>query len=149
LLNPQDKAEILGRLRQIQPSSGRRWGKMTAPQMICHLADAFEARSGERGGTRADNLFTRTLLKWIALYAPAPWPHGFKTMPQFDQQMGGTPPSDFERDLLRLESLMERFAQMGSAPGDAPHPIFGRMTDVEWQRWGYLHCDHHLRQFGA
>jgi len=28
------------------------------------------------------------------------------------------------------------------------HPIFGRMSLWEWQRWGYLHTDHHLRQFG-
>jgi hypothetical protein len=29
-----------------------------------------------------------------------------------------------------------------------PHPMFGAMTTLEWMRWGYLHTDHHLRQFG-
>jgi Protein of unknown function (DUF1569) len=29
-----------------------------------------------------------------------------------------------------------------------PHPIFGPMTAKDWMRWGYLHADHHLRQFG-
>jgi hypothetical protein len=29
-----------------------------------------------------------------------------------------------------------------------PHSIFGSMTNQDWMRWGYLHADHHLRQFG-
>jgi hypothetical protein len=29
------------------------------------------------------------------------------------------------------------------------HPIFGAMSAGDWLRWGYLHMDHHLRQFGA
>jgi hypothetical protein len=36
----------------------------------------------------------------------------------------------------------------GSIPSMFPHPIFGRITRAEWLRWGYLHADHHLRQFG-
>ena len=28
------------------------------------------------------------------------------------------------------------------------HPYFGAMTRAEWLRWGWLHADHHLRQFG-
>jgi Protein of unknown function (DUF1569) len=44
--------------------------------------------------------------------------------------------------------LMERFAQPSAAERPA-HPIFGRMTEEEWMRWGYLHVDHHLRQFGG
>ena len=30
-----------------------------------------------------------------------------------------------------------------------PHPVFGPMTRGAWLRWGYLHTDHHLRQFGV
>ena len=26
---------------------------------------------------------------------------------------------------------------------------FGPLTDAEWMRWGYLHMDHHLRQFST
>jgi hypothetical protein len=31
----------------------------------------------------------------------------------------------------------------------ARHPIFGELTEREWMRWGYLHTDHHFRQFGV
>jgi hypothetical protein len=26
--------------------------------------------------------------------------------------------------------------------------MFGPMSERDWMRWGYLHADHHLRQFG-
>ena len=42
---------------------------------------------------------------------------------------------------------MERFAVQRSSPFPR-HPLFGRMTNGEWGRWGYRHVDHHLRQFG-
>jgi hypothetical protein len=29
------------------------------------------------------------------------------------------------------------------------HPLLGTMSNAAWLRWGYLHVDHHLRQFGA
>jgi hypothetical protein len=43
---------------------------------------------------------------------------------------------------------MERFAAHPSLERE-PHPVFGPMTRVDWLRWGYLHVDHHLRQFSA
>jgi hypothetical protein len=86
-------------------------------------------------------------MKWVALKVPLQWPHGVKTMPENDQEIGGTPPEDFARDRQQLEAMLERFCQPGNAV--APHPYFGEMTEVEWLRWGYLHCDHHLRQFGV
>jgi hypothetical protein len=48
----------------------------------------------------------------------------------------------------RLEALMEQFAAKQERELQ-PHPMFGRMTTVQWQRWGWLHMDHHLRQFGV
>jgi len=46
-----------------------------------------------------------------------------------------------------VQELLARFAGT-SAAEMPPHPIFGQMTRAEWLRWGYLHTDHHLRQFG-
>jgi hypothetical protein len=31
----------------------------------------------------------------------------------------------------------------------AKHAIFGAMSRREWLRWGWLHADHHLRQFSS
>ena len=48
LLNPVDKEEILRRLNNVQPASQRRWGSMSAHNMICHLSDGFRLYMGER-----------------------------------------------------------------------------------------------------
>lgn len=148
-LDQNDKAEIFERLRRLRPDSQRRWGRMTAHQAICHLDDAFKCRAGEMPGSRKDNWFTRTAMKWVALESPLRWPHGVKTMPEFDQQIGGTPPKDFDSDRRLLEATIERFSQPSDVSSFQPHPIFGQMTEAEWLRWGYLHADHHLRQFGV
>ena len=148
--NQADKAALLGRLRMVTPSSQRRWGKMTPHQMICHLNDSFKSVIGERelSGDKS-NLLTRSVVRWIALYAPLKWPHGVPTMPENDQEQGGTPPEDFQRDLNDLTAMIDRVT---TAHGDFQwrrHPLFAQMSERDWMRWGYLHVDHHLRQFGV
>ena len=101
---------------------------------------------GEKNISSATGLFQRTLVKWIALHTSFPWPHGFKTRPEADQELGGTRPVEFDLDRADLLTIIERFSQSRQR---SAHPIFGGMSEWEWQRWGYLHVDHHLRQFGA
>ena len=48
LLHPAARAEILRRIEALTPESERRWGRMTAHQMACHLSDACRASLGER-----------------------------------------------------------------------------------------------------
>jgi hypothetical protein len=149
LARPDDQAEILRRLRDVHQESARRWGKMSAPQMVCHLADAFRMALGQKPVSDVPGLLNRTIVKWIALYAPLRWPPGILTRPEIDQLMTGTRPCDFTSDAAQVEA----FVALMTAPKpdfDWPaHPIFGKMSEGDWLRWGYLHMDHHLRQFGA
>jgi hypothetical protein len=115
--------------------------------MVCHLADSCRVALGEKSATPATGLLQRTLVKAVALYLPVPWPHGLITMPEVDQERGGTCPADFDADVAALERLTLRLATEESVDGRS-HPIFGRMSRSNWLRWGYLHADHHLRQFG-
>jgi hypothetical protein len=141
-------AEILRRLRAVRPDSARRWGRMTAHQMVCHLTDSCRMALGEKPVRPVTSLMQRTVVKWIALYLPVPWPAGLLTRPEIDQEHGGTCPGDFDADLAELERLMTRMATQDRF--DCPsHPIFGRMSRANWLRWGYLHADHHFRQFGV
>jgi hypothetical protein len=64
-----------------------------------------------------------------------------------EQGNGGTAPTDFERDGANLLAIVRRFCDPGPVASIA-HPFFGPMSRKEWMRWGYLHADHHLRQFG-
>src|SRR5690349_1575765 len=145
-----DTTALVHRLRNVRPESVRRWGRMSAHQMVCHLADALRVAVGERVVKDRSTFLNRTLVKWVALYAPLPWPHGIATSAELDQVEGrGTPPGDFEEDVELAVGLMEDITA-GLVPlGAARHPIFGPMSRAAWLRWGYLHADHHLRQFGV
>jgi hypothetical protein len=140
---------IRARLRSVHPDSSRRWGTLTPQEMLCHLADSFSAVMVERRVDRADTWFSRTVLKWLALRLPVPWPHGVQTQSQNDPKRGGTKPSDFDADLQRLEAKLKLFIETSRNGGFTRHPLFGGMSTADWLRWGYLHCDHHLRQFGV
>ena len=149
LARQRDQVEILRRLRMVRPESARRWGRMTAHQMVCHLTDSMRMVIGEKPVTRAAGPLQVTVVKWFALYVPMRWPAGIPTTPELDQQLGGTRPGDFATDVGRLEALLERIVVKTKPPDSRRHPIFGRMSESAWLRWAYLHADHHLRQFGA
>ena len=148
LENDRDKQEIIERVQKIQPSSQRRWGTMTAHQMLCHLCDSFRGPMGTRHLSRGKMFGPQRLVKWIALNSPFTWPHGVKTRPEADQMIGGTPPVHFETDRAEFIALLDRFCQAAKDCEARPHPTLGYMSQKEWLRWGYLHVDHHLRQFG-
>jgi hypothetical protein len=116
--------------------------------MLCHLSDSFLICMGERQVSSASGIFQRTVIKFAALYAPFKWPKGVPTRPEVEQGVGGSAPIEFERDRSVLIKTMERFWRPDRDHIRSPHPIFGDMRDREWLRWGYLHVDHHLRQFG-
>ena len=148
LSHPEHRAEIIGRTRLINTSSQRRWGRMSAHQMICHLADSLRATMGLKRNSSAPGAPNR-VMKWFALQLPLRWPHGVPTRPEMDQFLGGTPPENFESDRAELLRLLDRFTHQPRDFEWQPHPMFGDMRDDEWMRWGYLHADHHLRQFGV
>ncbi len=149
LANAEDKADVIRRIASIGPASRRRWGTMTVSQMICHLSDAFRVALGDKAAEPVKNRFNGTVMKWSGLWLPFPWPRGVPTVPECDATIGGTPPSELERDKGELFALLERFATLPDVVAQHEHPIFGGMTEKEWMRWGYLHVDHHLRQFAA
>jgi len=143
------RAEIVGRLRTVRPETPRRWGRMSAHQMVCHLGDSFRMVIGRKPVSDATGRLQRTVVKWIALYLPLRWPPGILTRPEIDQHGGGTKPVEFAADVAELETLLQLFAAREQELGWPAHPIFGRMSRAAWLRWGYRHMDHHLRQFGA
>jgi hypothetical protein len=149
LANPRDKDEILRRIQSVRQYSPRKWGKMSAHQMICHLSDGFRLYMGEVQARPAKTPLPAALMKTVALWAPLKWPTGFKTAPEIDQEIDGTPPAIFEGDIADLQDLIARFTRKPYDFVWPLHPHFGFLTEKEWMRLAYLHCDHHLRQFTA
>jgi uncharacterized protein DUF1569 len=149
LLRERDKTEVLRRLRTVRAGSVARWGRMSAHQMVCHLSDSFRMAIGEKPMSDDSTALRRTIVKWIVLYLPLPWPAGILTRPEIDQEVGGTRPVNFEADVADLEALMAAVTAEKRSFAWRTHPLFGPMSEADWLRWAYLHVDHHLRQFGA
>ena len=90
LANLEDKQNTLERLARVQPDHRAHWGRMSAHQMLCHLNDSFLAVMGEKYVSPASGPLQRTVVKWVALYTPIPWPKGVPTRQEMDQLIGGT-----------------------------------------------------------
>src|SRR5271157_3647063 len=110
LADPQVRAACRERIQRLQPNASPKWGRMTAPQMICHLNDSFLVGMGEKYASPASNLIQRTFVKWVALRAPFRWPPGVPTRPEIEQGRGGTPPAEWDRDRAQLFALIDGFA---------------------------------------
>lgn len=148
-IDSQAVKDLLDRLQRLHPETRALWGKMNAHQMVCHLVESFGLAMGARTASEEITFLNRTLVRWVALHTSLPWPKGVPTRPEMDQLRGGTPPVEFARDTADLAAAIQRFAQRPRTFQFARHPIFGELTEWEWMRWGYLHTDHHFRQFGV
>ena len=89
--------------------------------------------------------FPPTAVKHFALKLATPWPHSLTTIPQLKLEAPGMATTTFEHDLDTLLNAFDNFSSLTNHTRD--HPFFGAMNHADWMRWGYLHPDHHLRQF--
>ncbi|HEY0701321.1 MAG TPA: DUF1569 domain-containing protein [Candidatus Acidoferrales bacterium] len=150
LSDAANRSEVLARLKNVRSDSARKWGRMSPQQMLRHLNGSFR---GVMSGTPLGLVkvpLPRPMMRWLALDLPMKWPHGTQTRPENDQVLKAAPPAaEFSADVSELETLVARFTR---SPRDFQwhaHPFFGEMSDADWMRWGYLHMDHHFRQFGV
>ena len=147
LLHATDHDEIARRLAALTPEAQRQWGVMSIGGMMCHLADGYLAVMGEKELTGEPLSIPPPVAKFLALRTPLPWARNLKTAESVRQGGGGTPPTDFAHDRQRLLTAFDRFCS--STHMRDFHPMFNTMRRADWMRWGYLHADHHLRQFST
>lgn len=140
------KQSIQDRLARLEPGSSRKWGKMSAGQMLAHCAIALEAGTGDR--PRKQALIGRIFAPFVrsSVLGEKPFPKNSPTDPTFIV----TDERDFAKERQRLRDVIERFCQRG--PEEAcrqTHSFLGRLTGDEWGRMMYKHLDHHFQQFGV
>jgi len=138
-------SEIRGRLRSVRVDDRARWGKMTAKRMVRHLICSYELALGERVVEPMEWPLP-VVIKWIALRSGLRWRKNIQTVPELKRAIAEH--SEVEFDVL-MRAVIESMEAVARGTHYAPaHPMFGPMTPEDWMRWGYLHADHHLRQFG-
>lgn len=139
-------AEIIDRLKRLQATAERKWGTMTAAQMLRHCRSQIEFILAPPPDMKVLNTpFRFAPVRWLALYI-VPWPKNSQTAPEMDVNKKLTDVQDFEQEKrLMLEGLNQLYH---SPHVEAVHPLFGKMGKSQWGRVVWKHLDHHLRQFG-
>ena len=146
-LNPSDNKALISRLFQLMPDAQRRWGTMSAGQMLVHCADQLRVSRGEKRVTslRVPGLL-RPLLKWYFVTRLKQFKPNMKTMYELDAKGGLTPPVSFATDHATLIRLL---SPASYSPSGINHPLFGHLSAQEFGEITWKHLDHHLRQFGV
>ena len=147
LFDAATAAQIKERIRRLEPSSQRQWGKMSAAQAVAHCATTMEWAVGDKNEPRAflGRLFG-PLAKSRVLKDEAPMGRNMptaKTLVVADER-------ELAKESERLCALIDRFSTGGpQGCTKHAHTFFGQLTPDEWARLMFKHLDHHLRQFGV
>jgi oxepin-CoA hydrolase / 3-oxo-5,6-dehydrosuberyl-CoA semialdehyde dehydrogenase len=135
-------------VRELRPTTPPRWGRMSAQQMVEHLAWTFRISTGQIQVECLIPEARRALFKPF-LHDQRPSPRDFRN----PLLAGGLPPlqhAELGQATGDLQRQIERFLleASGVAPTRHVHPVFGPLTAEEWSRAHVKHCHHHLLQFG-
>jgi hypothetical protein len=138
------RAEILRRVERLRPDTPARWGRCSAHQIICHLADQVRIGLGETPGGPAAGWLSKWPINKLLIHL-LPWPKGAPT----PREAWTTAPGRWEADLATLAHLLEQLGRRSGSHNWPSHPLFGKINGRDWARLTYRHFDHHLRQFGC
>jgi hypothetical protein len=146
LAHASDVWEIRERLLAVRDTDAALWGEMNVGQMVCHVGAAYRLVLTEGEVERVRTPMPPAMSKALALRTWGQWPKNLPTPPQFKIGGDAMETSDFASDHGALMEAFDRFCADPNLTKD--HPFFATMDHSDWMRWGFLHADHHLRQFG-
>jgi hypothetical protein len=138
------RREVRDRVTKLSPDRQAAWGRMSAPQMVCHLSQSLEMALGDLPVESKRLPIRYPPLKQFIVYL-APFPKNVPTAPELLERS----PREWHADVADLARLIERVAARRGSRTWPEHPAFGRLSERAWGVLMYRHMDHHLRQFGA
>jgi len=120
---------------------------MDPAAVFAHLTRALMMSLGKLEMPDQSNIFTRTVVKWIAFETPLPWMRGLKAPASFFE----ADPAGLEMERVRLKAAMAEFVkELEEKPTRVVNsPIFGPMTLSYWAKVNGRHLEHHLQQYGV
>jgi Protein of unknown function (DUF1569) len=145
LWEEQSRRELMARARRLTPAHRPLWGKFTVDRMLAHMVDAFRMGMGEldvrprRIPLLGSWPFNVLFIRFVGMPKNAP------TVREIIER----PPLSIDAELSALEAAMDRFAAQHDRTDWPAHPAFGKLSRRSWGVLGYVHTDHHLRQFGV
>ena len=143
LWNEADRRELGERIGRLAPERVPLWGRMTAPQMVAHIAAAVRMATGELPVRTRKTPFRHPVIKQLLVYF-VPMPKGLPT----DKALQ-VDPGTWDGDVADLLRTLETFAARDRKAPWPAHPAFGPLGPHAWGVLTRRHLDHHLRQFGV
>jgi hypothetical protein len=140
----QTRKELHDRVATLAWDRRARWGKFTAPRMVCHLADSLKMAMGELPVASKRLPIRYPPLKQLIIYA-APFPKGAPTAPELLVRE----PHEWAHDVADVQALLARASAARGTDDWPEHPAFGKLSRRAWGVLIYRHMDHHLKQFDA
>jgi hypothetical protein len=144
LFQEDARRDVVARLQRLDPSATPRWGRMNAPQMVEHLANALRMAFGDVTCRERRLPLRWTPIKQLIIYV-LPFPRGAPTAAELLQPPAG----DFPQSVADCRALVQRFAHEPAERAWPRHPAFGALSRRDWGVLAYKHMDHHLTQFGV
>ncbi len=143
LWNESNRRELDTRIARLTAAHEPLWGRMTAPQMVAHVAEALRMATGELPVPRRKTPFHHPVIKQLLVYF-VPMPKGLPTAKELQRT-----PRAWEVEVADLRGMLQTFAARDRQAPWPVHPVFGPLSAHAWGVLALRHCDHHLRQFGV
>jgi hypothetical protein len=149
IADPSVRSSLSFRILLLTPKAERRWGTMTAAQMLLHIAAGMEQALGRREDEDASNLLLRTVGRIAVLRILPKFPRGLATSKAMSQTGVATNPAEFDGNRDKVLALLEECGAWPTHRAMPIHPTLGPLTNAERGILTWKHLDHHLRQFGV
>jgi len=137
------RSQIVSRIGRLRRDTARRWGKMSADQMLWHVNGGLSITLGQMHVPPQKLPVPRAIMRLVALNLP--WPKGWPTMPMF--VASGS--YDFDAERVRCLQLIDQLAAKRLDEDWPTHPLLGKLSGREASKLQAKHLDHHLKQFGV
>src|SRR3954470_13797763 len=139
VMDASARQELLDRLERLSPDAAPRWGTMSAPRMVAHLADWMlmirgEIRTASRKGMLRYPPFKQLAIYWL------PFPKGVPTSPE----LIGREPRDWDVERAAVREHLQWFEDRDPREAWPEHPAFAKISAAAWCVFAYRHMDHHL-----
>src|ERR1700674_1310486 len=113
------RQELLDRLERLRPEASPRWGKMTAPQMLAHLADWMLMAKGELKAAAINRPLRYPPLKQLVIYW-LPFPRGVPTAPELIR----SDLPDWNIEYAAVRRHVQSFGKLDPKKTWPEHPVF-------------------------
>ena len=141
--------DLTNALDGARPDANPRWGRMSAPQMLHHVADFGDLYFGEIKVNALTRFAARLLgpffLRSLTTKNPlGETPRNLRTMPAIEASTSQT--VVWEARMERVRLILKRLEALNSEKQQ--HPLFGMMQTADFKALVLHHTAHHFHQFG-